>query len=54
VQGNPGLVQHPEQLMPVGPQTLQSLVEGRITGFGATKLICVAWGLCLKESGWLS
>ena len=38
VKGNPGLVQYSEQLMLIVPQTLQGLVKGRITGFGATKL----------------
>ena len=38
VHRNPGLVQYSEQLVLVVPQTLQDLVEGLITGFGATKL----------------
>jgi hypothetical protein len=37
VKRNPGLVQDSEQLMLVVPQTLQGLVESRITGFGTTK-----------------
>ncbi len=38
VKGNSGLVQYSEQLLLVVPQTLQRLVERRITGLGATKL----------------
>ena len=37
MKGNPGLVQYSEQLLLVVSQTLQGLVERRITGLSATK-----------------